>query len=275
VSTEQDQRTGSVAHAFGQALAFKWAPALPTAIKRTGLPILLYALRQLANAAGELRFAGDGKPIRVRQIAAAACCAEKDARRFLDAAIVAGVVQVVGERKRGSITVYRLIVTPWPDWEAAASYLRANPRKSGTARTVWQQDDTAESSGHRDPNSPEPTSGHRDPNFEAPDETEVRVTATHWSSGHRDPLSSGHRDPNNPCISHEYSHEVAEVVTQPQVPGGHAPDETPHEDTGAAPRAEPATQLPADFIRCTVCHRPMLPRPGRTAHRDCTTARTA
>ncbi|MEU6342174.1 hypothetical protein ABZ883_14675 [Streptomyces sp. NPDC046977] len=276
---EQEQRTGSVAHAFGQALATQWAPTMPTALKRTGLPILLYAMRQLSNATGALRYTRDGKPVRLKQIAAAACCAEKDARRYVEAALLAGVVQIDGERKRGSITAYQLIVNPFPDWDAAVSYLRANARKSGKARTVWQTANTPESSGHRDPNSEEPTSGHRDPNLRPETDTEPRVTATHWSSGHRDPLSSGHRDPNNPWNTHEVSHDGAEVVPQPQVVDGWdreepEPDdhEHDHEDDEAAPRPDTA-QTATGFARCAICHRPLVPdpkRPARTTHAHCT-----
>lgn len=102
MTTEEPTATsGSVPNAFGNALAWRWSRQMPTALRR-GFLTLLYALRAMANAAGELRFSGDRQPIRIQDIAKAAGASEKDARRYLDAAIHAGVVVVKGERKRGS-----------------------------------------------------------------------------------------------------------------------------------------------------------------------------
>lgn len=256
---EQDSRNaGSVPNAFGNALAWKWTRQMPTYVRRSGLPTLLYALRAMSNAAGELRFSSDRKPIRIQDIAKAACSAEKDTRRYLEAAIRAGVVTIRGQRKRGVPTLYVIIPTPFPDWEAAEDYLRGTARKPGKRPAAWSSE--SESSGDRDPNQfgaprPELTDGT---------DSEVRVTATHWSSGDRDPNGSGHRDPNNPGVTHDSSHERAEVSFQPQVVG--APlDEIDHQDN---PRADPPDNA-ADFIRCARCHQPMIARPGRTTHSHC------
>ncbi|MGW2933974.1 hypothetical protein ACWDA7_19470 [Streptomyces sp. NPDC001156] len=249
---EQDTRSsGGVPNAFGNALAWKWTRQMPTSVRRTGLPTLLYALRAMANPAGELRFA-DRKPIRIPDIAKAACADEKDARRYMDAAIRAGVVGVRGERRRGAPTLYVLLVSPRPDWEAADAHLKKTARKPGKRPAAWQTDD--ESSGDRDPNQfggprPELTDGTDD---------EVRGTATRWSSGDRAPIGSGDRAPNNPGKAKELPQEMAGAVFQPQVVGAHGDQTEPHDDH--------------PWTRCTECGRPIVPdprRPDRTIHAAC------
>jgi hypothetical protein len=281
---EQEQRNGSVAHAFGQALATRWAPSMPAAIKRTGLPTLLYAMRQLANPAGVLRFTRDGKPVRLKMIAAAACCDEKDARRYIDAAITAGVVQVEGERKRGSITVFRLLVNPFPDWAAAAAHLEATKRQRPERKAPPWRKGSGPNLGGPPPVADDAEFGGSPPPVDEDFGPEVRGTAPLWTTGDRPPMSSGDRPPNNPWNTHEVSHDRAEVDPQPQVVDGWdreepEPDdhEHDHEHDEAAPRPDPtqAAQTAAGFTRCAICHRPLVPdpkRPARTAHAHCTTA---
>ncbi|MFH9013998.1 hypothetical protein ACH4C6_21785 [Streptomyces sp. NPDC017943] len=238
---------------------------MPAYVRRSGLPTLLYALRAMANSAGELRFSGDRKPIRIQDIAKAACANEKDARRYIEAAIRAGVVTVRGERKRGVPTLYVLLVHPFPDWPAAEDYLKTTARKPGKRPAAWSEE--TESSGDRDPNQfgpprPELTDGT---------DSEVRVTATPWSSGHRDPMGSGHRDPNNPGVSQELTHESAEVSFRPQLVG--APDDQSdhqehHDDTTPPSNPDDFETWPV----CPACHRRVMPdprRPGRTVHARC------
>lgn len=233
---------------------------MPTALRR-GFLTLLYALRSMANANGELRFHADRQPIRIQDIARAAGASEKDSRRYLDAAIRAGVVTVKGERKRGKPTLYVIVAQPWPDWAAAADHLKGTARKPGKKPAPWVRDDG--SSEDRDPNQfgsprPELTDGMTD---------EVRVTATRPSSGDRDPNGSGHRDPNNPGNTQDASQDGAEVFLPPPGIGpsgeqGHAPDD---------PRADPAgpDRATDGFVRCTRCGDPMIPRCGRTTHAHC------
>ena len=259
---EQGPASGSVPNAFGNALAWKWTRQMPTAVRRTGLPTLLYALRAMANAAGELRF-GDRKAIRIQDIAKAACANEKDTRRYLDAAIRAGVVGVRGERRRGTATIYCLLLTPFPDWGAAEDYLRSTARKPGKRPAAWQKPE--ESSGDRDPNQ----FGPPRPELEADGAEEVRATATRTSSGDRDPNGSGHRDPNNPGTSHEGSQEAAGVVFQPQVVGATGPEESESDQEQDHQDEEPAVD---GVTRCTECGWHLAPdprRPGRTAHTAC------
>ena len=213
---------GCPPHEFGNALAWKWTREMPTSLKG-GFLTTLYAMRAMASASGQLRFSGDGKPIRIQDIAKASGCREKDARRYLEAAIRAGVVAVIGERRRGVPTLYMLVNCPWPGWEAAAGYLKgtARPRKS---------DD--ESSGRSGPNSGDNGSGHSGPNSDGEvraavartDEEEVRATAARMGSGHSGPNGSGHSGPNgsghsgpnNPGSTQELPQEMADVVPQPQ-----------------------------------------------------------
>lgn len=245
MSTEEQATSGSVPNAFGNALAWKWTRQMPTYVRRSGLPTLLYALRAMSNAAGELRF-GDRKAIRIQDIAKAACAAEKDARRYLEAAIRAGVVTTRGQRKRGVPTLYVLLPSPFPNWQAAEDHLRATARKPGKRPAAWQEQ--PESSGDRDPNQfgpprPELTDGT---------ENEVRVTATRWSSGDRDPNGSGDRDPNNPGGFTGFSHERAEVVSQPQVDGPTG-DEIDHQE-----EPQDTTTPDRPFARCRECELPLI-----------------
>ncbi|MFF4752672.1 hypothetical protein [Streptomyces sp. NPDC001270] len=258
MSTEEQATPagGSVPNAFGNALAWKWTRQMPTALRRTGLPTLLYALRAMANAAGELRFA-DRKPIRIQDIAKAACADEKDSRRYLEAAIRAGVVGISGARRRGAPTLYVLLLAPAPDWTAAEEYLRATARRPGKRPAVWQGE---KSSGDRDPNQfggprPELTDGTTE---------EVRGTAPPMSSGDRAPIGSGDRAPNNPGIAKELPQELAEVSSQPQV-GEPTGEQIDHQDK---PGTDPPDE-PADFVRCARCHTPMIRRPGRITHTHC------
>lgn len=257
---EQDRASGSVPNAFGNALAWKWTRQMSTFVRRSGLPTLLYALRAMANANGELRFSGDRKPIRIQDIAKAACANEKDARRYMDAAIRAGVVTIRGERKRGVPTLYVLLPSPFPNWPAAEDYLKSTARKPGKRPAAWHED--TESSGDRDPNQ----FGSPRPELTDGTENEVRVTATHWSSGDRDPNGSGHRDPNNPGVTQELSHDGAEFVFQPQLVGA------PEDQTEAH---EPDPDDHTTWRTCPGCNRRIMPdpqRPDRTMHARCETA---
>jgi hypothetical protein len=253
---EQDGRTsGSVPNAYGNALSWKWTRAMSTYLRRSGLPLLLCQLRNLANATGEIAFSSDRKPIRIQDIAKAACCDEKECRRYMEAAIRAGVVQVLGERKRGKAARYVIVVHPFPDWQAAEDYLKATARKRSPA---WDQHDG--SSGDSAPNQ----NGGQRPELTGGTADEVRGTAPRMSSGDSAPNGSGDSAPNNPGGFPWGSHDGAEVGFQPQVVGGSEPqDHSPHEQQHAD--GEP----PPGWIRCERCQDPMLPRFGRRTHAHC------
>lgn len=262
MSTDEQatRASGSVPHAYGNALAWRWSREMPTALRR-GFLTLLYALRAMANADGQLRFHGDRKPIRIQDIAKAAGSSEKDARRFINAAMAAGVLAVQGERRRGIPTLYVLLLSPAPDWGAAEQSLKSSRRAPGKAPAPWHE--APESSGPRDPNQfgpsrPELTGGTAD---------EVRAPATRMGSDPRDPNGSGPRDPNNPGSTHEVSQEAAEVVFQPQVVGASGPQEI--DSAQEQPRADPADEQSSDFARCARCHERMIRRPGRDTHTHC------
>lgn len=194
---EQDSRTsGSVPNAFGNALSWKWTRQMSPYLRRSGLPLLLCQLRNFASASGEVAFNGDRKPIRITDIAAASCCREKDARRYLEAAMRAGVVQTLGERKRGKATRYVIVVHPFPDWQAAEDYLKSTARDNSKRPPKWSEetDGPDESSGHSGPNQ----NGPLRPELTDGTENEVRATPARWSSGHSGPTGSGHSGPNNP-----------------------------------------------------------------------------
>lgn len=264
VSYEQQEdpgrRPGCPPHEFGNALAWKWTKEMPPSLKG-GFLTLLYALRAMSSASGHLRFSGDGKPIRIQDIARAAGCREKDARRFLEAAILAGVVVTIGERRRGKPTLYALVLSPWPSWGAAADYLKstARPRKA---------EGPAESSGHSGPNSGEEggqgSSGHSGPNSPGDDLEVNRATAARMGSGHSGPIGSGHSGPNNPGSTQELPQERADVVPQPQQRAGvrdeaEFPEQPDDHETAAPPGAE-EPQLDA---RPCSCGRGMIVRAER------------
>ncbi|SDM76626.1 hypothetical protein [Streptomyces wuyuanensis] len=258
MSTDEQatRASGSVPHAYGNALAWRWSREMPTALRR-GFLTLLYALRAMANANGELRF--PDKPIRIQDIARAAGADEKDARRYVNAGIAAGVIAVKGEQRRGKPTLYVLMVVPDPDWGAAEASLKGSRRTPGRAPAPWRKD--SESSGDRDPNQ----FGGPRPELEAPEPEEVRGTAPRMGSGDRAPNGSGDRAPNNPGTTHEPSHDGAGVVFKPQVVGAAEPqkiDFTQEQDHHA--------EQPRDFIRCARCHERMVPRGNRTTHAHCT-----
>lgn len=258
MSTDEQatRASGSVPHAYGNALAWRWSREMPTALRR-GFLTLLYALRAMANANGELRF--PDKPIRIQDIAKAAGASEKDARRYLNAGIAAGVITVKGEQRRGKPTLYVLVVDPSPDWGAAIDVLEKTRRPSGKRPAPWQQPE--ESSGDRDPNQ----FGGPRPELEDTVAEEVRAPATRMGSGDRDPNGSGHRDPNNPGSTHGSSQDGAEVVPQPQV------DRAPAlRKIDSAQEQDHDDEQPRTFARCTVCHERMVPRPGRDHHAHCT-----
>lgn len=250
MSNEEQAPSGSVPNAFGNALSWKWTRQMSAYLRRSGLPLLLCQLRNFANASGEVAFSSDRKAIRISDIANAACCSVKDCRRYIEAAIRAGVVTTRGQRKRGTATRYVILVSPFPNWQAAEDYLKSTARKPGKRPAAWQDDDG--SKGHRDPNE----KGSPRPQLTDGTETEEGVTATPPSKGHRDPNGWGHRDPNTPGVSHEVSQERAEVVSQPQVDGPTG-DEIDHQDE---PRQDTTTEPPdrPALARCRDCELPLI-----------------
>ncbi|MGW8703505.1 hypothetical protein ACWGOK_42490, partial [Streptomyces eurythermus] len=150
MSTEDlELRTGGIPHAFGNQLAWKWVDEMPPYLK-TGFLAMLYSLRQHAAPSGEVRFnGGNHKPIKLDRLSRSAGCREQDGRRYVEAAIRAGVVVVVGERKRGKTPLFQITMHPWPDWKAAEQYLRGTSR--GVGKQFPKLEDEAETSIHGGP----------------------------------------------------------------------------------------------------------------------------
>jgi hypothetical protein len=239
------------------AVAWHWAKEMPRSL-RGGFLTLLYALAALADSTGRLRFARDGKPIRISDIAEASGCDEKDCRRYLLAAEAAGVVLVEGERRRGRTTLYIILVTPVPDWGASVASLDSTRRKPRTP-PPWVAEKRTENGGL----TPELSGDEfRGLTPELWDQSEKEVPGTHPrpSSGDSPRNGSGDSPRNNPGSTQELPHETAEVVTQPQEVAAPAVDKT-DPDGEDKPDA-----IPDGFVRCTKCHERMVPRRGQAAH---------
>lgn len=171
---QPDHASGGVPHAYRNAIFWRWTRTMPRPLKGPFLT-LLYALGAAAGTHGLLQFR-DGTVIRIQDIAAGVGSDEKDTRRYLNAAIAAGVVAVEGERRRGKRAVYRLVVCVHPDWTAALSSLarsKPKPKKVPAPPAPWQDEEefggpTPEledgSSGDHPPNLPGPSSGDQPPN---------------------------------------------------------------------------------------------------------------
>ncbi len=285
---------GSVPHAFRNALFWRWVPEMPAKLPPAFVTVL-YACASGADAAGRVRFR-DGKPIRIRDLAAAGKCDEKDARRYLDAAIAAGVLAVEGERRRGTPTLYALVLSPAPDWGAAVASLAGSRRerkdreddkvppwlrKNRGAATA--SEDQSEDQADEEPGAengglpPEPGESENEEKFggqppEPEDQggDEVRGAAPRTGSGGCPPFGSGGCPPNNPGDSHEVSHEMADESAPPEPP----PRETGHNNTSSPTRGkdDDGCAAPSGVRHCTACHGRLIydpRRPDRTIHRHC------
>ncbi|MFD9306107.1 hypothetical protein ACFWCB_26220 [Streptomyces sp. NPDC060048] len=182
---QPDYASGGVPHAYRNVIFWRWTRTMPRPLKGPFLT-LLYALGAAASTHGLLQFR-DGTVIRIQDIAAGVGSDEKDTRRYLNAAIAAGVVAVEGERGRGKRAVYRIVVCLTPDWTAALASLadsKPKPKKS-PAPAPWQDAEkfggptpvvTGRSSGDRPPNSAGQSSGDHPP-------TEFGGPSPEWFGG--------------------------------------------------------------------------------------------
>ena len=282
MSTEEQAPTsGSVAHAYGNALVWKWVPSMPAALKRAHVHTLLYALRSMANPGGELRFNGDRKAFRIKDIARAAGADEKDTRDRLEAAIRAGVVRVLGDRRRGRTALYCLALSPAPNWSAAVAYLEgvkgareeAKQARAAAKGTAVRSAPWAEENGGRSPELEDGENGGPPPELEGPEQKSERGTAPRPRTGDRPPNGSGDRPPNNPGVTQELSQDGAEGFFKPQVvgpPEEHDDSHEPPPDDDQAPPPDPDDY--ETWHRCRVCRHRVMPdprRPTRTVHARC------
>ncbi|MFJ1664831.1 hypothetical protein ACIOK4_00290 [Streptomyces bottropensis] len=219
---------GSVAHNWGNALARRWAPELPRPLTQ-GFLTCLYALRQLASADGQLKYARDGKGITLAEIASACRSSQKDVRAFLTAAIAAGVVTTVGARRRGVAAVYCLLMSPRPNWAAAAAVIDNHRRGKSAAPKPGEQQTSSDHSG---PKSTAPSSDHSGPNSRP-------ASSDHSGPAEFGPLWSGKFGPqwsHHPGSTHELPHEDLSVEPQLQGARGHESHERAEESSTAEAR---------------------------------------
>jgi hypothetical protein len=231
VDEEHPKTGGSVPHNYGNALARRWARELPRPLTG-GFLTLLYALRAMASADGRLRYERDGAPITIQQIATACRSDQKDVRVYLNAAVAAGVVTIVGDAKgrgqtRGRATMYALTLCPDPDWNAAASIVwvaqrvkaeqraaRAERKATAEAAASATAPEVPASSGDSAPNSrPSTGSGDSHPNSAPASSGDSAPT----EFGGQSPTGFGGQCPDHPGSTHELPHEMAGVGPQAEV----------------------------------------------------------
>lgn len=231
---------GSVPHHYRNAIFWRWAPALPRSL-RQGFLTLLYVLGTAANTSGALRFR-DGTPLRLQDIAKACGSDIKDVRRYIDAAIAAGVVAVDGERKRGKRAVFVIALAPSPDWNAAVAHLAATkPKPKAVAKPApWQSDEDAPEKGGRSPELPSTgSSGDQPPNFPEPRSGDQPPNGF----GGPTPDGFGGPTPQQPMSSHELPQEMAGLGSQPQDACARVLEDQP-QAAAAAPKLRPVPGPP-------------------------------
>lgn len=213
-----DRESGSVPHTYRLRLAFRWVPGMPRELRRRkAFLFALSTLAGLADTAGRSRFNTKnqdqpGQPIRLTQLARAMGTDEKDARRYLAAAIAAGILTTEKPPRRGRTTVYVLQLPMAPRWAAALAVLDAG-RSDEVTLTHTQPG--AEYGGPSPEPRDTPSSGVGSPNPGDDEPDRVRGTVPPWGSGDGSPLSSGDGSPDIPGVSTDLHHEM--VAVGPQV----------------------------------------------------------
>lgn len=224
MSDQQPNRaSGSVPHTFRLRMAWQWVPRMPVALRRQ--KAFLYAVQTvaaMADTAGRTRWHVEGedtpgRPLRLKELAAAMGSDEKDARRYLTAAIAAGILTAEQAPRRGRTTVYVLLLPPYtPRWEAALAVLTA-----GGADTV--EDDGhapadrsgfGEASPVLDTPAAHASSGDASPNFPPVTASQERGTPPRWSSGDGSPSRTGDCPPNKARYYQGTHHEMVSVGPQ-------------------------------------------------------------
>ena len=218
-----EKNPGSTAHAWRQRLFWDWAQDIPSLLPG-GFVAVLYAAGSAADASGHLRFARGGKPIPLPKLAKGARVDVKDARRYVNAAIAAGVMCKVGDPKPGVAVLYSLLLSPFPDWGAAQSFLqkssRVRPDRDGS-----RADRAKAAQGNLGGVPPQVEDSN--PGGQAPyvwdqeppeDEPEPRGAGPLPTWGACPPTTQGGRPPTYQGYSMDYPMTMPEVVTQPEVP---------------------------------------------------------
>lgn len=255
--------SGSVAHTFRNRLFWHWADTIPRDIPG-GFIATLYAMSAAADPAGVLRFNTGGKTISLTRIARGARVDVKDCRRYVRAAIAAGLVHEPEDPQKGRAVVYRLSLCPLgPDWGAAQAALKSSRRVRVKADPPpWGGENLGGPTPQVHDNNlggPTPQVPH-DPDHS--DGSEPRGTDPLPTWGDLPPRGWGDRPPTIPGFSMSSSMTGADRVPQPPVGVGPARRKIiPGETDG--------TGWGTEATRCAVCFKPMVARHGRTTHRDC------
>lgn len=237
--TEPDRTSGGVPHTYRLRMAWQWVPRMPPGLRRQKAFLnALQTIAAMADVKGRTRFQDNGQPIRITQLARAMGSDEKDCRRYLTAAIAAGILTTEEAPRRGRVTIYVLVLALNPHWAAALAVLAAG----GADTTEAATDRTEFGESSPEPNSARehPSSGDGPPNFRPGTGDRVRGTGPCWSSGDGSPLSSGDGSPNNPGVPMNTPHEMACVG--PQLRDAWGEDET-HERAEAEPDAPAGPSL--------------------------------
>lgn len=237
---DRGDRGTSVPNEWGNRLAQHWAAEIPRTLTGGWLRTM-YALRAIAHSDGQLRYRG-GDTITLRKIAAAARADERDVRRWLAAAIAAGIVTAPATRgsRTGHATRYSLTIAPKPNWKAAEA-VELQGRRRGRAPVLWptrtdvddiditaaaaediehtgardtDTDPAPTSTGHR---APTPTPGHRAPT-PSPTSTGHRAPTPHGAPRPEDP---GAPRPDQPGNDHELHQDVVAYGTEVQTAHTH------------------------------------------------------
>lgn len=215
---EPDRVSGGVPHTFRLRMAWQWVPRMPPELRRRKAFLnALQTVAALTDTAGRTRFQDNGRPIRITQLAAAMGSREKDARRYLAAAIAAGIVTTEEPPRRGRTTVYVLLVPPGtPRWAAALAVLEVGEEP---APDHAEHTSAGPEFGRRGPElqpaAQGGSSGDGGPNSAPVTGSQVRATRARPSSGDGWVLSSGAGSPNNPGVPMAHPQEM--VAVGPQV----------------------------------------------------------
>lgn len=238
---QPDRASGSVPHTFRLRMAWQWVPRMPVALRRQ--KAFLYAVQTvaaMADTAGRTRWHVEGedtpgRPLRLKELAAAMGSDEKDARRYLTAAIAAGVLTAEQAPRRGRTTVYVLLLPPYtPRWEAALAVLTAGGADAveDDGHAPAGRTDLGEASPFLDSPAAHASSGDASPNFPPVAASQERGTPPRWSSGDGSPSRTGDCPPNKPGSTTDTPHEMAGEGPQLRDARGH--NET-HERAEAEP----------------------------------------
>lgn len=244
----QRPASGSVPHTFRLRLA-RWVPRMPLALRRQkAFLFALSTVAAMADTAGRTRWHADenrpGRPLRLKELAAAMGSDDKDARRYLTAGIAAGVLRTEAPPSRGRTTVYVLNPLPYdPHWAAALAVLTA-----GGADTRTAEPRTVENGGASpvlDAPAGHPSSGDASLNSARGE----RGTVPPLSSGDGSPMRTGDGPPNITRGTHEHPHEMVAVGPQVRDARGHDHHERAGEPDPAGPQPLRSVPPPAPGSR--------------------------